>query len=65
MIGTGWVRKPVMPLRNDFVVGVIMENKLLELAADKGLKRSFETSTSLASFWIKVKQNILSLVKLP
>ena len=31
-----------------------MEDKLLELAADEGLKRSFETST-LASFWIQVK----------
>ena len=54
-IGTGWIRNPIMPLRDDFVVSVIMEDKLLELAADEGLKRSFETSTSLASFWIKVK----------
>ncbi|KAF2355499.1 HAT C-terminal dimerization domain [Trinorchestia longiramus] len=53
-IGTGWIRNPFMPLRDDFVVSV-MEDKLLELAADEGLKRSFETSTSLASFWIKVK----------
>ena len=44
-----------MPLRDDFVLSVTMEDKLLELAADEGLKISFETSTSLASFWIKVK----------
>ena len=53
-IGTGWIRNPFMPLRDDSVVSVIMEDKLLELAADEGLKRSFETST-LASFWIQVK----------
>ena len=54
-IGTGWIRNPFMPLRDDFVVSAIMEDKLLELAADEGFKRSFENSTSLPSFWIKVK----------
>ncbi|CAM4588704.1 unnamed protein product [Lepidochelys olivacea] len=51
--GTGWVRNPFIPLKDDLTV--IMEDKLLELAADKRLKMSFETTTSLASFWIKVK----------
>ena len=32
-----------------------MEDKLLELSADEDLKMTFETCTSLASFWIKVK----------
>ncbi|CAM2099564.1 unnamed protein product [Caretta caretta] len=40
-------------LRDDLTV--TMEDKLLELAADEGLKMSFKTTTSLASFWIKVK----------
>ena len=44
-----------MPLRDDFVLSVIKEDKQLKLAADEELKRSFEISTSLASFWIKVK----------
>ncbi|KAI0980586.1 hypothetical protein GJ496_006406 [Pomphorhynchus laevis] len=54
-IGNGWIRNPFIPLRDDFVGSVLMEDKLLDLAADEGLKRIFETSTSLASFWIKVK----------
>ena len=32
--GTGWIRNPFMPLRDDFVLSVTMEDKLLELAAD-------------------------------
>ncbi|KAG0439513.1 SCAN domain-containing protein 3 [Dictyocoela muelleri] len=38
-----------------------MEDKLLDLAADEGLKRIFETLTSLASFWIKVKTEYSNL----
>jgi hypothetical protein len=39
-------------LKDDLTVTV--EDKLFKLAADGGLKMRFET-TSLASFWIKVK----------
>jgi len=45
--GNEWIRNPFMPLRDD--LGVTMEDKLLELSADEGLKRSFETTTALAS----------------
>ena len=38
-----------------------MEDKLLELAADEGLKRSFETTTSLGTIWIKVKAEYAEL----
>uniref|UniRef100_A0A0L8I7Q5 DUF4371 domain-containing protein n=1 Tax=Octopus bimaculoides TaxID=37653 RepID=A0A0L8I7Q5_OCTBM len=46
--GNGWIRNPFIPLQDDF--SVIMEDKLLELAGDEGLKRSFETTISLGSF---------------
>ena len=51
--GTGWIRNPFTTLKDDLTV--TLEDKLLELAADEGLKTSFETAPSLASFWIKVK----------
>ena len=35
-MGTGWIRNPFMPLRDDFVVNVIMEDKQLKLAAGEG-----------------------------
>ncbi|KAI0978254.1 hypothetical protein GJ496_004256 [Pomphorhynchus laevis] len=60
-IGNGWIINPFIPLRDDFVGSVLMEDKLLDLAADEGLKRIFETSTSLASFWIKVKTEYSNL----
>ena len=37
---------------------------MLELAGDEGLKRSFETTTSLGSFWIKVKAEYPELSKI-
>lgn len=39
----------------------VWKNKLLKLATDEGLKVSFETSTPLTSFWIKVKAEYLEL----
>ncbi|CAM5130319.1 unnamed protein product [Natator depressus] len=51
--GTGWIQNPFIPLKDDLIVTT--EDKLLELAADERLKMSFKTTTSFASFWIKVK----------
>jgi hypothetical protein len=42
---------------------VTMEDKLFKLAADGGPKMSFETTTSLASLWIKVKAEYPELAK--
>lgn len=42
----------LLPTERRLVLSVTMEDKLLELAADEGLKISFETST-FASFWKK------------
>ena len=60
--GNEWIRNPFMPLRDD--LGVTMEDKLLELSADEGLKRSFKTTTALASFWIKVKAEYPELTEI-
>ncbi|CAM2113143.1 unnamed protein product [Caretta caretta] len=60
--GTGWIRNPFIPLKDDLTV--TMEDKLLELAADERLKMSFETTTSLASFWIKVKAEYPELTEI-
>lgn len=60
--GNGWIRNPFMPLTDD--LNVAMEDKLLELAADGGLKMSFETTTSLGSFWIKVKTEYPELAEI-
>jgi hypothetical protein len=42
---------------------VTMEDKFFKLAADRELKMSFETTTSIASFWIKVKAEYPELAK--
>ncbi|CAM2118605.1 unnamed protein product [Caretta caretta] len=60
--GTGWIRNPIITSKDDLTV--TMEDKLLELAADEGLKMSFETTTSLASFWIKVKAEYPELTEI-
>ncbi|CAM4553047.1 unnamed protein product [Lepidochelys olivacea] len=60
--GTGWIRNPFIPLKDDLTV--TMEDKRLKLAADERLKMSFETTTSLASFWIKVKAEYPELTEI-
>ncbi|CAM5148292.1 unnamed protein product [Eretmochelys imbricata] len=60
--GTGWIQNPFILLKDDLTV--TMEDKLLELAADKRWKMSFEITTSLASFWIKVKAEYPELTEI-
>jgi hypothetical protein len=43
---------------------VTMEDKFFKVAADGGLHMSFETTTLLASFWIKVKAECPELAKI-
>lgn len=50
--GTGWIRNPFMPLKDD--LDVSLEDKLLQLASGEGFKMIFET-VSLAGFWIKAR----------
>ncbi|CAM5088310.1 unnamed protein product [Natator depressus] len=59
---TGWIQNPFIPLKDDLTV--TMEDKLLELAAGERLKMSFETTTSRASFWIKVKAEYPELTEI-
>jgi hypothetical protein len=61
-IGTGWIRNPFIASRGDLTVA--LQDKLLELAADDGLKMVFETMTSLASFWIHVKAEYPELAEI-
>ena len=51
--GTAWIRNPFLPIKDRITVS--MEDKLIELSADEGLKMRFENTESLASFWIKAK----------
>ena len=45
-------------------MSVTLEDKLLELAADEGLKMIFGTMTSLASFWIHVSAEYPELAEI-
>lgn len=48
-------------MSDNFDLSFTKEVKLLELAAEEGLKISFEISTSLASFWIKMKKEYIEV----
>lgn len=61
-IGTGWIRNPFIASTAD--LNVILQDKLLDLSADEGLKMSFQTMTSLASFWIYVKPEYPELAEI-
>ena len=43
-------------IHSDNQFTTILDDKLVELANDKGLKAIFETTESLAAFWISVRQ---------
>jgi hypothetical protein len=60
--GTGWIRNPFIASKVD--LSVTLEDKLLELAADEGLKMNFGTMTSLASFWIHVSAEYPELAEI-
>ena len=60
--GNAWIRNPFMSINDNLTVA--MEDKLLELAADQGLKIMFESNISLASFWIKVRAEYGELSKI-
>ena len=57
-------------MRNPFVIlqdnklTTVLDDKLIELANDKGLNAIFEKSGSLAAFWINVRQEYPELYKL-
>jgi hypothetical protein len=61
-IGTGWIRNPFIASKARLTV--TLEDKLLDLAADEGLKMVFNTMPSLASFWIHVKAEYPELAEI-
>ena len=61
-IGTGWIRNPFIASTAD--LSVTLQDKLLDLSADEGLKIVFQTMTSLASFWINVKAEYPELAEI-
>ncbi len=56
-----WIRNPFAGNPDNF--GVEMTDKLLELSEDSGLKLVFESS-SLNSFWVKVKSEYPDLSRM-
>ncbi|XP_037699832.1 SCAN domain-containing protein 3 isoform X2 [Choloepus didactylus] len=54
-IGNSWIQNPFLSSKGNVNLTLSLQNKLLKLATDEGLKINFENTASLASFWIKVK----------
>ncbi|XP_049742807.1 SCAN domain-containing protein 3 [Elephas maximus indicus] len=63
-IGNSWIQNPFLSSKNNSNLTVTLQNKLLELATDEGLKMNFENTASLASFWIKVKNEYPELAEI-
>ena len=51
--GNGWICNPFLPFKDD--LNVKLEDKLLYLAGDEGLKIIFYCEITLAELWIKVR----------
>ncbi|XP_012590098.1 PREDICTED: SCAN domain-containing protein 3 [Condylura cristata] len=54
-IGNAWIQNPFLSSKDNLNLTASLQNELLRLATDEGLKTNFDNSASLASFWIKVK----------
>nr|XP_012597542.1 SCAN domain-containing protein 3 isoform X2 [Microcebus murinus] len=54
-IGNSWIQNPFLSSKGNLNLTVTLQDKLLKLASDEGLKINFENTASLPSFWIKVK----------
>ncbi|XP_058141430.1 SCAN domain-containing protein 3 [Dasypus novemcinctus] len=63
-IGNSWIQNPFLSSKDNINLSVTLQNKLLKLATDEGLKINFENTASLASFWIKVKNEYPELVEI-
>ena len=53
--GKEWIRYPFVNWPGESTLSVLEEEQLLEIADDGALKRVFETTVNLHTFWIKVK----------
>uniref|UniRef100_A0A8C0VXM4 SCAN domain-containing protein 3 n=1 Tax=Castor canadensis TaxID=51338 RepID=A0A8C0VXM4_CASCN len=63
-IGNAWIQNPFILSKDNLNLTVTLQDKLLELAADETLKIKFENTASLASFWIKVKNEYPGLAEI-
>ncbi|KAF7660519.1 hypothetical protein LDENG_00280580 [Lucifuga dentata] len=50
-----WIRDPFVNMPSESTMSVLEEDQLLEIANDGGLKSMFETTSTLPTFWIKIK----------
>uniref|UniRef100_A0A8C0JS55 SCAN domain containing 3 n=1 Tax=Canis lupus dingo TaxID=286419 RepID=A0A8C0JS55_CANLU len=62
-VGNSWIQNPFLPSRENLNLTITLWGDLLKLAADEGLKVNFESTASLASFWIKVKNEYPELAE--
>uniref|UniRef100_A0A8C3WE45 SCAN domain containing 3 n=1 Tax=Catagonus wagneri TaxID=51154 RepID=A0A8C3WE45_9CETA len=63
-IGNSWIQNPFLSSKDNLNLTIILQDKLLELATDEGLKMNFENTASLASFWIKIKNEYPELAEI-
>ncbi|XP_011280330.2 SCAN domain-containing protein 3 isoform X1 [Felis catus] len=62
-IGNSWIQNPFLSSKDNLNLTVTLQDNLLKLAADEGLKMNFENTASLPSFWIKVKNEYPELAE--
>lgn len=62
-IGNSWIQNPFLSSKDNLNLTITLQDKLLKLATDERLKMNFENTASLASFWIKVKNEYPELVE--
>ncbi|XP_057410154.1 SCAN domain-containing protein 3 isoform X2 [Balaenoptera acutorostrata] len=63
-IGNSWIQNPFLTSKDNLNLTITLQDKLLKLATDEGLKMNFENTASLASFWIKVKNEYPELAEI-
>nr|XP_027777949.2 SCAN domain-containing protein 3 [Marmota flaviventris] len=63
-IGNSWIQNPFLSPKDSLNLTITLRDKLLKLATDEGLKIKFENTASLASFWIKVKNEYPELAEI-
>ncbi|XP_032254826.1 SCAN domain-containing protein 3 isoform X2 [Phoca vitulina] len=62
-VGNSWIQNPFLSPKDNLNLTVTLQDNLLKLATDEGLKMNFENTASLASFWIKVKNEYPELAE--
>ncbi|XP_037367457.1 SCAN domain-containing protein 3-like [Talpa occidentalis] len=63
-IGNSWIQNPFLSSKDHLNLTVTLQDELLRLATDEGLKMNFDNTASLPSFWIKVKSEYPELAEI-